>query len=134
MGRRFRAQMHDPPSPLGCCGLLGAWNYPGFFSEWPRFLPRIGSYRRCFRVPFVDWRCIHGWMYDPPPPFFGGVLGFLFVGGVSDSLNSYIFSYFFILLCTFFYLSRLCVCGGGSKASGSYLRGLVLRGFAPPCV
>jgi len=35
-------------------------------------------------------------MYDPPP-FFGGVLGFLFVGGVSDSLNSDIFSYFFIL-------------------------------------
>ena len=30
-----------------------------------------------------------------PPPFFRGVLAFLFEGGVVDSLNSDIFSYFF---------------------------------------
>jgi len=49
-----------------------------------------------------------------------------------DSFGWRIFSYFFVLLCIFFYLSLLWVCGGGSKASGSYLRGLVLRGFEPP--
>jgi hypothetical protein len=86
-----------PPSPLYCCVLQGAWNCPGFFSEWPRFLPGIGSGWSVFRVPFVGWRCFHLWMYDPPSPFFGGVLGFLLVEGVVDSFGWRIFSYFFVL-------------------------------------
>ncbi len=115
--------MHDPPLPPISLCVMGSSELPWFFSEWPRFLPGIGSYRRCFRVPFVDWRCIHGWMYDPPSLFFGGVLGFLFVGGVLDSLNWDIFSYFFVL---FFYLSRLWVCSG-AKESGSDPRDWSLR-------
>ena len=46
-------------------------------------------------------------MHDPPLPFFVGVfLSLLFVIGVVDSLNWDIFSYFFVLLYTFFYLSQ----------------------------
>ena len=118
-----------PPSPLygwvECFALGFSRNGLGFVLE----SDRDGVFFGFLSSDGVVFTC--GCM-TPPSPFFGGVLGFLFVGGVVDSLNSDIFSYFFVLLCTFFYLSRPWVCGGGSKASGSYLHGLVLRGFEPP--
>jgi hypothetical protein len=32
----------------------------------------MGSYWGRFRVPFIEWRCFHVQMYDPPSPLYHG--------------------------------------------------------------
>jgi len=80
-GGFFTFRRMTPPSPpyMGLCCVL-FWSV--FFLELPGFLTGIGSGRRVFRVPFVEWIDIHVWMCDPPPPLFLGcfLVSFLWVG------------------------------------------------------
>ncbi len=107
-GDVFALRCMTPPSPytvVYCRGLgiaLGiSRNGLGFYLE----SDRDGAFFGFLSSDGVVFTC--GCM--TPPPFFGGVLGFLFLGGVSDSLNSDIFSYFFVLLCIFsIYLGYGC--------------------------
>jgi len=90
--------MRDPPSPLygwvECFALGFSRNGLGFVLESDRdgaffgFLSLGGAVFTCGCVT--------------PPPFFGGVLGFLLVGGVVDSFGWRIFSYFYV----FFFIFR----------------------------
>ena len=87
---------------------LGGVFCPGFFSEWPGFLPGIGSGWSVFRVSFVGWCCIHLWMYDPPSPFFWGRFRLPFGGRGRGFVWM---AYFFVFLCIFLYFSLFSVSG-----------------------
>ena len=104
--RVFQVPMHDPPYPLyryvlwGVRSCLGfSRNGLGFYLESDR-IGGVFGFLLSIGVVFT------GGCMTPPSPFFGGVLGFLFVGGVLDSLNWDIFSYFFVLF--FIYLGYEC--------------------------
>ena len=87
-----------PPSPLYV--VVGGWSV--FFLDLLGFLTGIGSWRRDFRVPFVEWIGIHVWMCDPPSPFLGMcfLVSFLWLGswirlsGVFFRRKMYFYAFF----------------------------------------